>query len=97
MESRRMKEIKRQTEFADGTILKADAGENGDDLWIWMQDEHDKNNSFVRLARLLSDPEKTAKITYTIGDDVQEFEGFTLLDTLKMDGGKISARLKKER
>lgn len=93
-----MKEIKRQTELADGTILKADAGGNGDDLWLWMQDENDKNNSFVRLARLLSDHAKTAKITYTIGDDVQEFEGFTALNVLKMDGdGTISARLKKER
>ena len=91
-----MTEISRTVELADGKKLNADAGESGDEMWIWVRAE-DKLNDIVKLAKVLSDPEKTARITYTVGNDVKVMEGYNDLNLVRKDNGLVSARLGKGR
>lgn len=88
-------EITRGVYMADGTYLKADAGYANGDLWIWMRDN---TVTITDVFPLVSDPEKTRKITYVITTKSQEtWEGFTRVVTLSTDyDNYVSIRLRKE-
>lgn len=88
-------EIRKGVYLADGTYLNAEAGYANGDLWIWMRDN---TVTITDVFPLVSDPEKTRKITDVITANTQQtWEGFTRLVTMSTDyDNYVSVRLRKE-
>lgn len=88
----------RYTELADGTILNANAGFDGDSsVWIWMLDPDDPHNNMMQALLLFGDEEKTRQIKMHIGDRVDTYEGFTNLTAVQLEtNGLVNIRLRKE-
>jgi len=83
--------------LADGTVLLGDVSTSGNVLWIWIRDEQDPHNSLPALSTVLSNQEATRQIIMFRGKDLEEFEGFTKLSTVKLyDGVHVCGRLEKE-
>lgn len=85
------------TELADGTILNASCGFDGEaSVWIWMRDADDPDNSMAGMFATFSDPEKTATIVSHIRGIDQTFEGYTRLTILQLDlSGCVHVQMKK--
>lgn len=85
------------TELADGTILNANCGFDGETgVWVWMRDPDDPDNSMAAMFATFSDPEKTAAITSHIRGIDQTFEGYTKLTVLQLDySGCVHVQMKK--
>lgn len=85
------------TELADGTILNANCGFDGESsIWVWMRDKDDPNNSMASLFAIFSDPEKTATIKSNIRGIEATYEGYTRLTVLQLDySGCVHVQMKK--
>ena len=83
----------RHVEMADGTILDAEIGQAGPDLWIMYNDGTD----YVTAAKQAGNPAKTARMIFRYPGYEQTWEGYTDLIMLKTGvDGHIQARLRKE-
>lgn len=85
------------TELADGTILNANCGFDGDSsVWVWMRDPEDPENDMAKLFAMFSDPERTRTITSHIRERVETLEGYTKLTTVQLDyKGAVHIQMKR--
>lgn len=85
------------TALADGTILNANCGFDGESgVWVWMRDADDPNNSMAAMFSIFTDPAKTATITSHIRGIEQTFEGYTQLTVLQLDyNGCVHVQMKR--
>lgn len=82
----------RYCELVNGTILNADAGETGRDLWIMFQD----NTSMKSALTKLGSAENMSRIVWHYPGGETVFEGYTEIHTIKMDYfRRINVRLRK--
>ena len=78
--------------FLDETVHAGRARENGDILFVYIED---KPVDLSKAFYLLSDPENVKKITYHYYKAALIFEGFTELTSIQNDGNRIISVLKK--
>lgn len=85
------------TELADGTILNASCGFDGESgIWIWMSDKDDPVNNMAAMFTIFSDPKKTATIISNIRGIEEVYEGYTKLTILQVDyNGCVHIQMKK--
>lgn len=85
------------TALADGTILNANCGFDGESgIWVWMRDADDPDNSMASMFAIFSDPAKTATITSYIRGIEATYEGYTRLTVLQLDyNGCVHVQMKK--
>ncbi len=84
--------------LADGTYIKAEAGLNQPDLWIWFDDAA-KDGDLLKYARLFSNAAKTARFTCVYAGGRQSFtwEGYTRLEAILINkAGCLNIRMRKE-
>lgn len=83
----------RHVEMADGTILDAEIGQAGPDLWIMYNDDTD----FVAAAKQCGNSAKTVRLVYRYPGFEQAWDGYTSLIMIKTGvDGHIQARLREE-
>ena len=80
----------RRVVMADGTVLDAEIGQHANSVWIWFKDD----TTLVEAAVLLSNPEKTASMTFVYPGREVVHTGYTVLTDVRNQGdGKIEAKL----
>lgn len=80
----------RRIEMADGTILDAEMGVNGNSAWIWFNDD----TTMMTAMTTLCDTSKTARLAFTVVGNATVYEGFTVLTNVSLqDNGRVKARL----
>lgn len=82
----------RYIRMADGTILDAECGRNGLELWIWFRDD----TGIAEAVPLVCDEEKMQVLTFVYPGNEIVYEGFTNVTDFKVDSdGKLSVRARK--
>lgn len=85
------------TELADGTILNANCGFDGESgVWVWMREADDPDNSMAAMFSIFNNPEKTKTIKSHIRGIDQTYEGYTQLTMLQLDyNGCVHIQMKR--
>lgn len=74
------------TILADGTIINANCGHDGENsIWIWIREADDPDNNMSAMFSYFSDPEKTRTITSHIRSIETVFDGYTQITALQLD------------
>lgn len=80
--------------LADETRVNGFAALNGvlDELWVYLDADTDMATAF----QMFSDPSKTIRLRTDLTETIwQEWEGYTHMNLIREDAGKVSIRLKK--
>lgn len=87
-------EFQKTVTLADETKVNGYAGLNEvmDEVWVWLDEDTDMATAF----QLFTDPLKTIRLRTDLTDEIwQEYEGYTHMNLIREDAGKVSLRLKK--
>lgn len=87
-------EFQKTVTLADETKVNGYAGLNEvvDEVWVWLDDDTDMTSAF----NLFIDPSKTIRLRTDLTESIwQEYEGYTHMNLIREDAGKVSLRLKK--